>query len=109
MIELAEQLEQVPGQEVVPGLRDEAGGLAAALPPIREAAEREELMRMAEDGEEEVVLLLQPVRGELGGDGGEAPGAAVALWGGAWQLATVAARRTSVRFRDGVSGAGTAR
>src|SRR5918911_140931 len=49
VIELAEQLEQVAGQHVVPGFLDHADRLPAPLPPFRNAAEREELIRMAED------------------------------------------------------------
>ena len=68
VIELAEQLEQVSGEEVVPSFRDEAGSFSTALAPVGNATEREELVRMTEDGEEEVVVLLQPARGEPGRD-----------------------------------------
>lgn len=59
VIEFRQQLQQVFRQLVGPHFGDEAGGLAAALPPVRNRCQRIELERVAEHRKEQFVIALQ--------------------------------------------------
>ncbi len=66
VVERLEELEQVRRQERGPRLAEIGGREAAAAPPALDRVEREELVRVVEDGQEKVVVLLQLERGARG-------------------------------------------
>ena len=59
VIELREKLQEVAGQEVRPDLVDEARRHASAPAPLGNRGQREELIRIVEDCEEELVIALE--------------------------------------------------